>query len=144
MKTNIEFRRLRALAVCLFAVTMLTGLVLDTDANAQRRAPVDKGEYLDQVIPELTSELKLTDQQAKDIRVILGEQFDQQQEMRQKMRGGDRSDREGMREKMQALRASTDQKVNALLTDEQQEAYKKYREKQDAERPNFRGGRPGQ
>ena len=144
MKTNTFFSRLRILASSLFAVTILTGLALETDANAQRRPQMDKATYLNQVIPELVEQVGLDDDQAEQVRAILGEQFDEQQAVRQAMRSGNGGSREGMREKMQALNKSTDEKINALLTDDQKGAYAKFREEQDAQRLNNRGGRPGQ
>lgn len=75
--------------------------------------------------------LKLTEAQKKKVTEI---QTAQRTEMRKLFSGGNR---EGMREKMTALREKTNKQIEAILTDEQK---KKFKEMQSQRSP---GGRPG-
>lgn len=70
--------------------------------------------------PELQSDLKLTDEQKEKIKTILEESRAQGAEIRKN--AGD--DREGAREKSNALRKETLEKVMASLTDDQKKTWK--------------------
>jgi len=77
--------------------------------------------------------LNLTDDQKKKVTAI---QDAQRTEMRKLFSGGNR---EGMREKMTAMREKTNKQIEAILTDEQK---KKFKEMQ-SQRPTRPQGRPG-
>ena len=77
--------------------------------------------------------LNLTDEQKKKVAAI---QTAQRTEMRELFSGGNR---EGMREKMTALREKTNKQIEGILTDEQK---KKFKEMQ-SQRPTRPQGRPG-
>ncbi len=77
--------------------------------------------------------LNLTDEQKKKVTEI---QTAQRTEMRKLFSGGNR---EGMREKMTALREKTNKQIEGILTDEQK---KKFKEMQ-SQRPTRPQGRPG-
>jgi hypothetical protein len=69
----------------------------------------------------VADELKLTDDQRTKIQEIVSAQMAEMQSLRQGGGGGDPS---AMREKMTAMRKQTDDKIAALLTDEQKSKWK--------------------
>ena len=79
--------------------------------------------------------LKLTEEQQKKVTAISAEQREEMTKMFQELRANG-SGLEGAREKMAALRAKYDKKIEALLTDEQKKKFLEMREN--------RGRRPGQ
>jgi len=105
---------------------------------SQRRRPA--GGDIDRRMQDLTERLKLSDEQAAQIRELLATQqaeMDQHREEREKNRGN----REAMRPKMQEMRAKIDEidtQIEQILTDEQKEEYRKYR---DEQRQQMRDGR---
>jgi Spy/CpxP family protein refolding chaperone len=69
---------------------------------------------------DVADELKLTDEQKKKVRELLVAQQEKQRELREAAGG----DFQAIREKMEALRKETNDKVTALLTDEQKNKWK--------------------
>lgn len=70
--------------------------------------------------PDVQSDLKLTDDQKEKIKTVLDDSRTQGQEIRKN--AGD--DREGAREKSNALRKETLEKIMALLNDDQKKSWK--------------------
>jgi Spy/CpxP family protein refolding chaperone len=68
--------------------------------------------------PEVQKELKLSDEQKKKLKTIFE---DSNKQIRELFQGGNR---EGAREQFQKLRKDTDEKTNAVLTDEQKKTFK--------------------
>jgi Spy/CpxP family protein refolding chaperone len=79
---------------------------------------------------QLAERLKLAEKQTAQVKEILAAAELEMQKLCQE-RQNDRSEREGMRPDMQAMRAKMeeiDKKIEAILTDEQQAEYQKYKE----------------
>ncbi len=114
-------------------VTIVCALVLFSAAAAQAQPPRMS---VDEQIKQLEKELKLTAEQSKAIKEILTEQQKERQTLREQSQG----DREAMREKMKAIREKADNKILALLNDEQKALYTKMIKERASRRP---GGGPG-
>ena len=90
---------------------------------------------------QLATNLKLTDDQSAKVLAIYQAQGKKMDSLRTAANG----DFQSMRPAMQAMREETNTKVNALLTDEQKAAYKKYQDDMRARmqnRMNGGGGNP--
>src|SRR5207245_2781460 len=72
-------------------------------------------------MPEVQAELKITDEQRTKIQTIVD---DQRNAMRELFQGGGGGDRQAMMQKMQELRKQTDDKIAAVLTDDQKSKWK--------------------
>jgi Spy/CpxP family protein refolding chaperone len=163
MTRNIAQRRGVRLPRLLVAAVALAGVVLlGTQACAQtatqgpergdgRRGRaeqrLDPAQRIDRRVAFLTERLQLTDRQQADVRRVLTEQSNQMRTLfpqgRDFRRDGanrpDSAQRAELRNKMQAIRERTEQRIDAVLTDRQRTAYRELREAQRNER-----GRGGQ
>lgn len=111
---------MRRTIIALFMLSFISFTI----ANAQPR--MDPKER----VKELTTRLKLTDKQAKQMEEIFTQQGDQMREAFQNAGG----DREQMRETMMKLREEANKKIEKILDDKQKAEYKKYLEEQQARR----------
>lgn len=100
--------------------------------------------------PEFTARLKLTDEQKGQIQAARRESSEESREKMRELFQGDfaEGNRDGMREKFEAIRKEADAKVLAVLTKEQQEQFEDMKGKSfDMPRGAFgfgqRGGRGG-
>lgn len=96
-----------------------------------RMSPADMAKNLQTV-------LKLTDDQTTKVQAIYQAQATKMDSIRTAANG----DFSSMRSAMQPLRQATNEKVNALLTDEQKAAFKKYQEEARARMQNGGGAPP--
>ena len=86
----------------------------------------------DERLAQLTEQLDLTDEQAKQMKPIIEEQSKKQQEIFDSASG----DRETMRAEMMNLMEETDEQYAEVLTEDQMNTYRKMRQQR------MRQGRP--
>ena len=113
-------------------------------ANAQQRGPrehMTPEQQATRMVERLTEELKLDENQQKELQTYFTEQFQKRQEEFEKNRPAP-EDRETMREKMEKEREATDAKLKEVLTEEQYNTYKANEEKRMKEMQQHRGERP--
>lgn len=108
------------------------------------RGNFDPDEMAQRQVDRLNEQLDLSEEQQKQVYDITIENFENMQDMRGQMGGG--GDFEDMREQMQKAREEQNQKMKAILTDEQWEKYEVYQEEMRARRgqgrPDGFGGGP--
>lgn len=112
--------------------------------NAQQRGPrehMTPEQQATRMIERLTEELKLDENQQKELQTYFTEQFQKRQEEFEKNRPTP-EDRETMREKMEKEREATDAKLKEVLTEEQYNTYKANEEKRMKEMQQHKGERP--
>ncbi|GHV66399.1 hypothetical protein FACS1894199_09730 [Bacteroidia bacterium] len=90
----------------------------------------DPEEMADRAVKRLDEELKLTEEQKKELKIWYTETNKKQGEEFEKQR----DDREAMRESMQKLRTETRAKMEKVLTKEQYEKYVESEKKREADR----------
>lgn len=96
----------------------------------------DPQAFVDRQMEELKEGLGLTKDQEKQVREIITAGFETMQKAREEMQdGGD--DFEGMREKMQQMREEQNQKIKAILSEDQ---FTKYEQIQQERRERMRQG----
>ena len=113
-------------------------------ANAQQRGPrehMTPEQQATRMIERLTEELKLDENQQKELQTYFTEQFQKRQEEFEQEQPNP-EDREAMREKMEKEREATDAKLKEVLTEEQYNTYKANEEKRMKEMQQHRGERP--
>lgn len=113
-------------------------------ANAQQRGPrehMTPEQQATRMVERLTEELKLDENQQKELQTYFTEQFQKRQEEFEKNRPAPEN-REAMREKMEKEREATDAKLKEVLTEEQYKTYKTNEEKRMKEMQQHRGERP--
>lgn len=113
-------------------------------ANAQQRGPrehMTPEQQATRMVERLTEELKLDENQQKELQTYFTEQFQKRQEEFEKNRPAPEN-REAMREKMEKEREATDAKLKEVLTEEQYNTYKVNEEKRMKEMQQHRGERP--
>lgn len=113
-------------------------------ANAQQRGPrehMTPEQQATRMVERLTEELKLDENQQKELQTYFTEQFQKRQEEFEKNRPTPEN-REAMREKMEKEREATDAKLKEVLTEEQYNTYKANEEKRMKEMQQHRGERP--
>lgn len=113
-------------------------------ANAQQRGPrehMTPEQQATRMVERLTEELKLDENQQKELQTYFTEQFQKRQEEFEKNRPAPEN-REAMREKMEKEREATDTKLKEVLTEEQYNTYKANEEKRMKEMQQHRGERP--
>lgn len=126
-------------------VFLLSGLALLPHAYAQRggRPAMDRDEFLNREMTAIAEHVSdLNDQQSEQIRVIVGEQFDKQEELNKQMRSGGEDARQSMREKMTELRNEMSARIEAVLSKDQFAQFTEYQKSQEAARGQ-RGARNG-
>lgn len=103
----------------------------------------DPAAFVDRQMEELKEGLELSDDQEKQVREIITAGFETMRKSREEMMDGG-GDREAMREKMQAMREEQNQKIKAVLTEEQYIKYEKIQqERRERMRQNGFGGQGG-
>ena len=103
----------------------------------------DPAAFVDRQMEELKEGLELSDDQVKQVREIITAGFETMRKSREEMMDGG-GDREAMREKMQAMREEQNQKIKAVLTEEQYIKYEKIQqERRERMRQNGFGGQGG-
>jgi len=121
---------------------MICGLMLGIAgfANAQQQGG-GQGRMMmkpEDRVKQLDEKLKLSDDQKTKLTAVYTEQAETMKKMREEMKDGDR---DAMREKMQKMRADTDAKVTAVLTDDQKKTYQDWQKEQMEKRKQ--GGQGG-
>ncbi len=91
---------------------------------------------VDDQVKNLTKQLKLSDDQQKQVRTILQDQRDR---MQQQMQNSSAS-REDRRSKMREIHQSASGKIRDLLNDDQKKRYDEYQQKQMERMQQRRGG----
>jgi Spy/CpxP family protein refolding chaperone len=156
--TTITTRRLTAGRIRLLALgaALATGLVLAPQAGAQseqqgrpdrggmRGERMDPAQRIERRVSMMTERLKLSTEQATQVRQILTKESEQMRALFDKAQGG--ADRESLRPQMQSLRESTEKQIEGVLTQQQQATYRELREKmrQEREQHGERRGPPPQ
>ena len=100
----------------------------------------DPAAFVDRQMEELKEGLELTDDQEKQVREILTAGSETMRKAREEMQDGG-GDFEGMREKMQQMREEQNQKIKAVLSEDQ---FVKYEQIQKERRERMRQGGGGQ
>jgi len=95
----------------------------------------DPAAFVDRQMEELKSGLELSDDQEKQVREIITAGFETMQKAREGMQDG--GDREAMRDKMQQMREEQNQKIKAVLSEDQ---FTKYEQIQKERRERMRQG----
>jgi Spy/CpxP family protein refolding chaperone len=96
----------------------------------------DPAAFVDRQMEELKEGLDLSDDQEKQVREIITAGFETMRKAREEMQDGG-GDREAMREKMQAMREEQNQKIKAVLSEDQ---FTKYEQIQKERRERMRQG----
>lgn len=139
MDLKIEIRRG---AVVALLIASLPGM-----AAAQQRRGGAPGQNLDETMVELTDQLNLDEEQAGQIRSLLGKQNAASREMIEEARasGQGRSAFGAMRERMVELREGTNTEIRSILSAEQLALYEEFIVQREKNRPPRRGqgGPPG-
>lgn len=116
-------KRSYKLALVLLAACSLALFISNTGHSQRMRMSIDDR------VKHLTEQLSLTDDQKDSVKIIY-EASDKQRNEIFAARGGDRG---AMREQMKKIMSEADEKIEALLTDEQKTAYDKIKK----ERPQM-------
>ena len=115
-------------------------------AHAQQRGG-GPGQNFDETMSELTEQLDLDDDQASQIRELLGAQNEASRKMIAEMRasGEGRAGMGAMRERMGEMRDATHEKMKGILSAEQMAKYEELVTKREEERSRRQrqGGPPG-
>lgn len=128
--------------IAFLATTIL--MFLAFIVNAQQRGPRERltpEQQATRTVERLTKELKLTEQQQKELQTWYTASFKQREEKMKDNRGN----REAMREQMKKDREATDAQLKKVLTEDQYKIYKENEEKRMKEwqqRGPQGGGRP--
>jgi len=99
----------------------------------------DPAAFIDRQMEELKEGLDLSDDQEKQVREIITAGSETMRKAREEMQDGG-GDREAMREKMQQMREEQNEKIKAVLTEEQ---FTKYEQIQQERRERMRQGGGG-
>lgn len=126
------------------SLVMVAGLAFA--ANAQQGGG-QGGQRRAQATPEervklLDEKVKLNDEQKTKLTAVYTEAAEAQKKMREEMQGGG-GDMTAMREKMTKMTADNDAKINAVLTADQQKAYKAWQDEVKAAREKAMKERQG-
>jgi Spy/CpxP family protein refolding chaperone len=100
----------------------------------------DPAAFVDRQMEELNEGLKLSDDQEKQVREIITAGMETMRKAREEMQASG-GDFEGMREKMQQMREEQNQKIKAVLSEEQ---FTKYEQIQQERRERMRQNGGGQ
>lgn len=119
----------KLLLVCCFVVSIVS-LSKAQGGGRMRRSPADQAK-------EMQTQLKLTDDQTTKVTAILQTQATQMDSVMKAANG----DRQAMRTAMGPMRTATNDKIAALLTEDQKTAYKKMQEERMSRMRNGGGGR---
>lgn len=99
----------------------------------------DPAAFIDRQMEELKEGLQLSEDQEKQVREIITSGFETMRNAREEMQ--DNGDREAIREKMQQMREEQNQKIKAVLSEEQ---FTKYEQIQQERRERMRQNGGGQ
>jgi protein CpxP len=127
----------RLLIVCGLLFSVMTFAQAQDGNGRQMPTPEERAQRGTEM---LTKKLKLTDDQKTKVLAIMTDQSTQMMKLREDNRG----DRDAMRAANQKLMAENDDKINALLTDDQKKDYVTYKEERKANMQNRRSGQGGQ
>ena len=89
------------------------------DRNRRRMPEVKEPKPADQIIPDMKSWLKLTDEQVVNIRPTIEEQVKKRNELVKKYKDQGREGRDSLRDELKDLRISTEKQLQYFLTNEQ-------------------------
>ncbi len=121
-----------------FGIALLAALFLMPALSmAQRFQRLSPEDQLTQQLDRMTERLNLTDEQVAQVTPILEEAIAQRQAKRKELqaKGFGPETRQAMRAEMDKLRAAQDEKLKAILTEEQMAEHAKMQEEQRNRRP---------
>ncbi len=119
----------KLMMICGLLFGMVTFAQAQQPGSRQAGGPSGRMMSPEAKVKQLDEKLKLSDEQKTKITTLFTEQAEAQKKMREESQTGDRA---VVREKMQALRADNEKKLNAILSADQQTAYKAFQEEQRA------------
>ncbi|RKR83915.1 hypothetical protein BDD43_4130 [Mucilaginibacter gracilis] len=119
----------KLLMVCCFVVSIVS--LSKAQGGRMRRSPAEQAK-------EMQTQLKLTDDQTAKVLSIYTAQSTKMDSVMKAANG----DRDAMRSAMQPLRKEANDKILAVLTDDQKVAYKKMEEERMSRMRNGGGGNP--
>lgn len=125
--------------VFLFSVFVF---LLSCNSNSQRRGPGERmtpEERAERTVERMSSELQLTDQQQKELKVW----FIASSKEREESFAKNKKNREVMREEMKKQREKQDLQLKKILTEEQYRLYQENEAKRMQEHRGREKGRPG-
>lgn len=133
-------QRTVSLAILIFLLVSI-GTALSLMVLPILPAMAERGRQMpdaDQVMARLIERLDLTDAQADQVRPIIEEQLEKQKAVFEKYRGQGREGFRAARPEMQAIRQETEDRLKDVLTDEQMEKYRIWKEEvRDSRRKRF-------
>ena len=129
--------------VALFVAVMLCSGFLTT-AHGQGFGGQNMEERLKAQIDEVMTAMALAEEKDVEVRLVLEEEMTQRMSIMQGFQGQGRNARAAMREEMTALEKKTEEKLKAVLSEEEMEKYAKIQsEIRERRRGQFGGGRRG-
>ncbi len=136
--------------IMIFAIIVVTGCNQSSKNNSQSGfgpgngggpGNFDPKEMIARQMDQMKEQLDLSRDQQKQLQKIMEEGFENMRKMRQESRSN--GDREGMREHMRQMREEQDQKIKAILSEEQWGKYQQIREEMRSRRRGGPGGTDG-
>lgn len=126
------------------SLVMLVLLLSASPALAQRQGGQNMQERLKAQIDEVVKGLALSEEKEVQVRGILEEQAKERATIFQGFQGQDRNARQMMREEMNELNKRTNEKLSAVLSEEEMKNYEKIQaEMRERQRSQFGGRRGG-
>ncbi len=123
-------------AVLVLVMALASSCNQSSKSNSQQgfgSGNFDPEQMADRQIEEMKETIDLSGTQEKQMRELIMENFENMSKMREEMQNSG-GGFEGMREQMQKVREEQDQKVKAILSEEQWEKYQTYQEERRARR----------
>ncbi|HEY1985822.1 MAG TPA: hypothetical protein VGG85_10450 [Terracidiphilus sp.] len=119
--------------------------VFCAQANGQGRSGMRQHGGGDQELTELTQVLSLTSDQQADVRSLLTDQRQQMQALRNSSAGSDGSDtsQPTKQEQMQTIRKTTNDKIMAMLDDDQKTKFTAWLQQRQGQQHGQGGGQQG-
>jgi Spy/CpxP family protein refolding chaperone len=119
--------------------------VFCAQANGQGRGGMRQRGGGDQELTELTQLLSLTSDQQTQVKTLLTDQRQQMQALHNSAAGSDASDtsQPTMQEQMQTIRKNTNDKITALLDDDQKTKFAAWLEQRQGQQHGQGGGQQG-
>lgn len=116
---------------------ILAILMTASYAGAQNR----RFQNPDQMISDLKERLSLSEEQAAQIRPIMEEQVEKRRALHEKYKGQGKSARRSMRNEMQKSRGDMEARLEAILSTEQMDEFRKFQDERRKSRPGKRRNR---
>ena len=134
---------MKTFASCFIFVVAVMLVAPSAFAQRGQMDPEARAERMKAQVDEIVKKLELDEEKSESVRAVLGEHNEKQSELFSSYAGQGREAMQLMREEMQELQKSTDEKLKGVLSEQEMKTYKKLREEMRPRRGQ-RGGRRGQ